>query len=114
VRFFRDAQKLAAVVLAQLDVKILPFDLQLLRVDDVIHFLRPEKKYNGTLLMEDNSPEAAPDCATTRLAIAPAFATTLFSLTWRAPIRFIIGNREVDLALEHIDPRDIDAQLVAD
>jgi len=37
VRFFGDAEKLAAIVLAELDVEIFPFDLQLPRLNEIIH-----------------------------------------------------------------------------
>ncbi len=37
VRFFGDAEKFSAIVFAQLDVEMLPLDLQLLGLDNVVH-----------------------------------------------------------------------------
>lgn len=38
VRFLRDPEKSPAVVFTKLDVETLSFDLELLRLDDAIHF----------------------------------------------------------------------------
>jgi hypothetical protein len=36
--FFRNPQEFATLVLPKLHVKVLPFDLELSRLDDIIHF----------------------------------------------------------------------------
>jgi len=38
VRFLRDPEKPPAIVFTKLNVKTLPFDLELFRLDDAIHF----------------------------------------------------------------------------
>ena len=40
VGFLGDAQEFPTIVLPELDVEMLPLDLQLPRLDDVIHFLQ--------------------------------------------------------------------------
>jgi hypothetical protein len=42
VSFFGDAQEFSAIVLAELDVEMLAFDLKLFRLDNMVHLRRPE------------------------------------------------------------------------
>ena len=54
--FFGDAQESPAVVLTELHVEMLTFDLQFSRLDDVIHFsLRPPSLDSGTPEWKKNS-----------------------------------------------------------
>lgn len=56
MRFFGDAKKSAPIVLTIFDVETLPFDLELFRFDNVVHFeTRSLKGYRAGV--EGNSPE---------------------------------------------------------
>src|SRR2546421_12893438 len=43
VRFLGDSEKLSAIVLTKLHVETLPFDLELLCLDDAVHFRKTEQ-----------------------------------------------------------------------
>src|SRR5436853_5669008 len=47
VRFFRDPEEFAAVVLAELDVEVLTFDLQLPGLYEVIHLFQQKRRSLG-------------------------------------------------------------------
>jgi hypothetical protein len=59
VRFFGDPEKSAAIVFTEFDVETLPFDLELFRLDDAVHF--PEKRSSlGRLAYRVEAKSAAP------------------------------------------------------
>ena len=43
MRFLGNSQEFAPIIFPEFDVKMLPLDLQLFRLDDVIHFLRSRR-----------------------------------------------------------------------
>jgi len=55
VSFLSDTQEPAALILPELDVEVLALNLQLFRLDDVIHFAsRPPSLGNETLKWKKN------------------------------------------------------------
>jgi len=55
MRFLGDPKKPAAVVFTKLDVETLPFDLELFRLDDAVHFRKRRSLGQSAYRMEANS-----------------------------------------------------------
>jgi hypothetical protein len=55
VRFLGDPEKSTAIVFTKLDVETLPFDLELFRLDDAIHFRNRRSLGQSAYRMEANS-----------------------------------------------------------
>jgi hypothetical protein len=55
VRFFGDPKKSPAIVFTKLNVETLPFDLELFRLDDAIHFRKRRSLGQSACRMEANS-----------------------------------------------------------
>src|ERR1700755_2547489 len=60
VRFLRDPEKSAAIVFTKLDVKTLPFDLELFRLDNAVHFRKRRSLGQSAYRMEANSAGVIP------------------------------------------------------
>ena len=74
VRFLGDPEKSPAIVFTKLNVETLPFDLELFRLDDAIHFRKRRSLGQSAYRMEANSAA---------LAVAPIYHRRGFG---RAPV----------------------------
>lgn len=109
MRFFGDAQKLAAIVLAQFHVKVFAFDLHFAGFDNAIH-------WNRAAILAAGLTKGK------LIFVFPRFGTHEFAPKLRinsAPssdglLLFVPRDREIDLAFKGIDARDEYTQLVAD
>ncbi len=104
VCFLGDPEELAAIIFAEFHVEMLPFDLQLPRLDEIVHLKkRRSLRWLGSKREADFWAKNAP---------CEYLVDSLESTT---PGRlFGIGNGEVDLLLKRINSRDVDADFVAD
>lgn len=114
VRFLGDAQKLSALVLAEFEVKPLPFDLNFFRLENTVHFKHRLEltgfigRIGSKFYLGSRSASSLAGAASTAMALFGAgFSPTVPTFYCRS-----VDNREVNLPLERINPRHKNTQAI--
>lgn len=95
VRFLRNPQEFSTIVFPEFYVEMLPLDLQFLRLDDIIHFLRRgESRPRQSRIGSINFTQMLP------------FPRRPLPAFWN------VGEGEIDLPFEWVNPRHKHAQVI--